>query len=361
MGAFIDLFAGAGGLSHGFESAGLRSLLAIELNPHSVETYKYNSPNQNVLCEDIRNLNANDIIQSNGIEKGNLFALIGGPPCQGFSPSNRQTRNWNNPLNHLYRDYLRFLNAAQPQWFVLENVPDFTSFHNGRIVRTVERYAHLCGYKTKRYLLDASDFGVPQKRLRFVLIGNRIGAELPELKPNCSKKVTTKMALGDLPSLENGNREDMISYKQGKQLNNFQKLMRVHQSGKSLISGGTVSRNKEYVIERYRHIHPGGNLSSLPPELTGNYKNVKAAHTNIYRRLIPNDVAYTIGNYRKNMMIHPWEDRGLSIREASRLQSFPDHYHFTGPLMSRQKQVGNAVPPLLAKAIATAIIEATGK
>lgn len=361
MKKFIDLFAGAGGLSLGFESAGLKSQLAIEQNQHSVDTYKYNSSNQNVICADIRDLDANETLKSYKIEKNSLFALIGGPPCQGFSPSNRKTRNWENPLNHLYKDYLRFFKASNPQWFVLENVPDFTAFHDGRIIRTIEKYARWRGYETKRYLLDASDFGVPQKRMRFVLIGNRIGAKLPELKATCTSKITTRMALDDLPSLENGNREDLIGYKRGHRINSFQKMMRSERNDKDLICGGTVSRNKDYVIERYRHIPPGGNLASLPPELTGTYKNAKSAHTNIYRRLIPDDVAYTIGNYRKNMMIHPWEDRGLSIREASRLQSFPDHYHFTGPIMSRQKQVGNAVPPILARAIAIAIMNETGK
>ena len=263
MKTFIDLFAGAGGLSYGFESAGLHPLLAIEINPHSVATYKHNSSNQNVLCEDIRRLDASKTLQAYGIEKNDLFALVGGPPCQGFSSSNQKTRNWNNPNNQLYRDYLRFLKAANPQWFVLENVPDFTSFHNGRVIRTIERYARWLGYDTKRYLLNASDFGVPQRRMRFVLIGNRIDAELPELYATCSTKVTTRMALDDLPSLENGNRVDLFNYKK-KETNDFQKLMRKDTNDDSQVCGGTISRNKDYIIERYKHIPPGGNLSSVP-------------------------------------------------------------------------------------------------
>ena len=203
-------------------------------------------------------------------------------------------------------------------------------------------------------IVIASDYGVPQHRNRFIMVGNHNGIlfQFPEKH----KKVYSVIdAIGDLPELTNGQMEDSLPYRcYAKEASEYAQLMR---HGSRTSKQNYVSKNADYVIERYKHIGQGKNWKAIPEELMQNYANKANCHSGIYKRLNPNEPSVVISNYRKNMLIHPYQDRGLSVREAARLQSFPDKFIFKGTLMHIQQQIGNAVPPLLAKAVFEKILE----
>lgn len=335
----IDLFSGAGGMSVGAKMCGIQTILAIELDKNAAETFRANHHNTKLIEEDISKIFLND-------EYKNPFIIFGGPPCQGFSTSNTKTRNSNNSNNSLFHEYIRQVKELTPAWFVFENVEGITSFEKGSVVNRLENEFKTLGYKTSWAILSASDYGVPQNRKRFFMVGNRLNIDFtfPEKKEN---KVSVKEAIRDLPSLKNGDSFDSLEYKNTVP-SAYAKLMRGN-SKKAFQNN--VSRNKDYVLERYKYIKPGQNWKAIPSELMKNYKNTNNCHSGIYKRLDPNTPSVVIANYRKNMLIHPFEDRGLSIREAARIQSFPDDFIFKGNLSFQQQQIGNAVPPLLAKAV----------
>jgi len=355
----IDLFAGAGGLSLGFELAGFSVLAAVESDRHAVQTYRRNHPDVEMIEGDIR---AIDPAICLGKEKfnGALDVLVGGPPCKGFSESNRRTRTLSNPRNYLYREFFRFLAALKPMWFVLENVVGVRTLAGGVILRAIIEEAMRLGYSANWRELSASSFGVPQYRRRIFVVGNRVGASFQfpfgdEVAGVCS----VRDAISDLPVLVNGASIDHLEYGLSvERASDYQKLMRNKKLQGELIQGNIVTRNSEIIVERYRCIGQGENWQAIPSGLMGNYKDVSRCHTGIYHRLRWDEPSRVIGNFRKNMLIHPDQDRGLSIREAARLQSFPDHYEFTGSIGFQQQQVADAVPPLLAKAVAMAVNEA---
>lgn len=344
----IDIFSGAGGMSLGAIMAGLEIDVAIENNNAAARTFKLNHPETKVICDDIRKINGIEF-RDNG-----FFALFGGPPCQGFSISNTKTRNEQNTNNNLFNEFIRLVDESKPLWFVFENVEGIVSFGQGKVLSELRERFKKLGYKTNDKVLLASDYGVPQKRNRFFMVGNNMGIDFtfPE-KHN--ENVDIKQAINDLPSLLNGSLEDKLPYKKGT-MSNYARLMR---SKSNLSTQNYVSRNKDYVIERYKHIGIGENWQSIPAELMTNYSNTANCHSGIYRRLHPDRPSGVIANYRKNMLIHPYEDRGLSVREAARIQSFTDDFIFDGTLSEQQQQIGNAVPPLLAKAIFDQIIKLT--
>jgi DNA (cytosine-5)-methyltransferase 1 len=253
----------------------------------------------------------------------------------------------------MFKEFLRFVKELETSWVVFENVEGFTRFCDGNLAQDLKNALVKIGYKNLcSSILNAVDFGVPQVRNRFFIVGNKHGHKF-DMVPNVKKKVTVKKALSDLPSLKNGAKVDEASYKRGR-MSNYAKIMRANSlSAKQ----NFVSRNQDYVIERYQYIKPGQNWKVIPDRLMTNYKDKTRCHAGIYKRLHPDEPSIVIANYRKNMLIHPVEDRGLSLREAARLQSFPDDFIFKGTLRSMQQQIGNAVPPLLAEAIFRKIIK----
>jgi len=345
----VDIFSGAGGMSLGAEHSGIQIKTAVDIDKYSLETYKYNHKETKVIPEDIREVDPTDTKRF----PKKPFVLLGGPPCQGFSYSFiRRNDDLNNPRNWMFKQFLRFVSKLEPSWVVFENVEGFTRFCGGKLVKDLKNELLKIGY-TNLYsdILNAADFGVPQVRNRFFIVANKEGYKF-DIVPNCIKRVTVKKAFSGLPSLNNGDKIDETSYKPGR-LTNYAKLMKAASCSSKQ---NYVSRNQDYVIERYRYIKPGENWKSIPDRLMTNYKDKSRCHAGIYKRLDPNKPSIVIANYRKNMLIHPDEDRGLSLREAARLQSFPDDFIFKGPLRSMQQQIGNAVPPLLAKAIFDKII-----
>ncbi|UOE49156.1 DNA cytosine methyltransferase [Mucilaginibacter sp. SMC90] len=338
----IDIFSGAGGLSLGAENAGIRIGLAIEKEPSAAKTFATNHPGVNILCKDI-----GEIKPLEHIEKY-PFIVFGGPPCQGFSLSNTKTRTEFNRNNYLFNEFVRFVDELQPEWFLFENVEGITTFNRGETVKEIKACFKEIGYETTERVLYASDYGVPQHRNRFIMVGNRLGKQF-EFPEKSNKKVSVEEAISDLPDLTNGDKFEELPYKMNlDEVSVYAKSMR---SKSNAARQNLVSRNESYVIERYKHIKQGQNWRAIPSEMMENYANVNNCHSGIYKRLDAKIPSVVISNYRKNMLIHPFQDRGLSVREAARLQSFPDHFVFEGTLMHVQQQIGNAVPPLLAEAI----------
>lgn len=334
----IDLFSGAGGLSLGAQNAGFEIVVAVEQDKDSALTFKKNHPDSTIINEDIRNIDTQ-------IFKIQPFIVFGGPPCQGFSTSNTQTRNLNNKNNFLFEEFVRFVRELSPEWFLFENVEGIVSFNKGATIKHIEQCFKDLDYTVSSKLVCASDYGVPQNRNRFIMVGNKSGIcfNFPKAQ---KKKISVSEAISDLPNLENGQMLDAGIYKKAEY--SYAKKMR---KGSKNPLQNYVSKNEDYVIERYSYIGQGQNWRAIPEHLMTNYKNRNNCHSGIYKRLDPNKPSVVISNYRKNMLIHPFQNRGLSVREAARLQSFPDTFIFEGSIMKIQQQIGNAVPPLMAEAI----------
>ena len=380
----IDLFAGAGGLSEGLSEAGFHSLFANELVPIHAKTYKHNHPDTIVETADIRTLDAETIRRQLGIEKGELDLLAGGPPCQGFS-INAPVRSILDDRNHLFKEYLRFVSAFEPRMVLIENVPGLVSFEHGATLHAILEALGELGYGADVHILGAAYYGVPQMRWRTIIIGKK-GAELPPeafptpifhapIRPNFTTTfdgrqlvkipsetaqanfTTVKEAIGDLPVLKNGERGAKIKEYRCDPFSNFQKLVRTGSIG---VFNHEAPRLSAINMERLKYIAPGGNWTNIPFELLP--KGMKAArrsdHTMRYGRVSPNGLASTIltkcdphwGAY-----FHYEQDRSFTVREAARIQSFPDHFEFLGSTAEQFEQVGNAVPPLLAKAVGLSI------
>lgn len=346
----VDLFAGAGGMSLGAMSAGIRIQMAIEKNPHAAATYAYNHPEIQLYQQDIRK------VREIPIERGQHQTIVfGGPPCKGFSTSNQRTRNRNNPNNQLYREFLRIVRVARPDWVVFENVKGIMETEDRMFVDIIHQSLTSYGYAHNSYVLNAADFGVPQNRWRLFVIGSLHGIRVDFPQGKSKRRVTVKEAIGDLPRLLNGASNCRMPYRSGRP-SEYSREMR----GDLIEScNHLVTCNADHILERYRYVPPGGNWEDIPARLMRNYANRDGCHTGIYHRLHPNKPSKVIGNFRKNMLIHPEQDRGLSVREAARLQSFPDWFQFSGSIGFQQEQVGNAVPPLLARAVFQVIVNAS--
>lgn len=347
----VDIFSGAGGMSIGAEWAGVSTIFAIDSDPHASKTYKMNHPNTNSVCGDVKGFDFRKF------RPKQPCILFGGPPCQGFSTSNQRTRTAENENNWLFIEFLRAVSEIEPDWVVFENVKGIEETENAEFLKRVTLGLEEMGYGTKKTVLNAKDFGVPQSRSRLFVVASKQVGYFDFPSPKNVDSVSVKQAISDLPILVSGSEDTTLPYKRIRP-SKFAQEMR----GESRRSANnSVTRNSSEVLERYLHIPQGGNWSDIPKNLMQNYKDVSRCHTGIYRRLRWDTTSVTIGNYRKNMLIHPEQNRGLSVREAARLQTFPDSFKFYGSIGFQQQQVGNAVPPLLAKSIFQQIIIADKK
>ncbi|WP_269813754.1 DNA cytosine methyltransferase [Bowmanella yangjiangensis] len=346
----IDLFAGAGGMSLGARLAGVDVQVVVEADKHAAATYARNHvPSVGMFDDDIRNFQKIELVN----QRNEPVVVFGGPPCQGFSTSNQRTRSSDNQNNWLFKEFLRVVEMYMPDWVVFENVKGILETEGGIFAEQMITSLSELGYSCESEVLNAINFGVPQKRDRFFIVGNLHGQRFKFPEGCTNSTVTVRDALEDLPALENGSSECFKHYKKIRKPSQYSQMMR---GGLDGCNNNLVTRNAPFIIERYKHIPQGGNWESIPVELMANYKDRSRCHTGIYRRLCENSPSVVIGNYRKNMLIHPHQDRGLSVREAARLQSFPDSFVFEGSIGFQQQQVGNAVPPLLAKAIFESIV-----
>lgn len=344
----IDLFAGAGGMSLGARRAGVTVGLAVENDPVSAHTYSSNHRDTRVLTCDIRKVDHRHLAP--WLQFTRRLIVFAGPPCQGFSWSNSRTRNVSNPQNWLFEEPIRIIQMLKPEWVVFENVRGIVDTCGGLFLRTIRSHLE-SEYLLTSALLNAMHYGVPQDRTRFFLVGSRSGIDFSFPPAIHKNPITVDEAIRDLPSLPNGASESWQRYGTAKPSPYATKL----RSGKDGCPNHLVTKNADIVLRRYPHVPQGGNWACIPRNLMDNYKNVLRCHTGIYRRLNPKEPSTVIGNFRKNMLIHPYEHRGISVREAARIQSFPDAYRFQGSIGFQQQQVANAVPPLLAESVFASI------
>lgn len=351
----IDLFAGPGGLSAGFIKAGFEIAAWVEKNPHACSTLRTNhEPNgaglSRIMEKQIQSISKPELDQrlaNLGRQKPDV--IIGGPPCQGFSRSNTQSRNSSNPVNGLWEHFLKVVAWYKPSLVLLENVDDLRKFEGGTVFDEIVKEFQYHGYDVNFETLRASHYGVPQHRNRVVIAATRKGIKFDYPEKSCEKPWTVWDAISDLPKLSNGNLVNVLPYSANEPLNEYQKTRR---GGSDVVANNFVTRNGELVLKRYKHIPQGGNWKNIPDELMLNYANKEMTHNWIYRRLQEDEPAVTITNFRKSMLIHPRADRGLSVREAARIQSFCDSYIFSGSINFQQQQVADAVPPVFAQALA---------
>lgn len=380
----IDLFAGAGGLSEGLSEAGFHSLFASEIVPEYAKTYKFNHTDSVVKTADIRTLNAEEIRKELKIERGMLDLIAGGPPCQGFS-INAPIRSILDERNHLFKEYLRFVDAFVPRAILIENVPGLVSFEHGATLHAILDALAELGYGADVRILGAAYYGVPQMRWRTFIIGlrekNLPSFAFPEpichapIKPNfttvfngqsliktpspenSANFVTVRDAIGDLPALKCGEQGARIKEYTCVPFSDYQRRARIGSIG--VINHEAPSLSKVN-IERMHYIKPGGNWTDLPFDLLpkGMQRAKPGDHTKRYGRVEADGLASTIltkCDPHWGAFFHYEQDRSFTVREAARIQSFPDHFVFSGTLGQQFAQVGNAVPPLLAEALGNAI------
>lgn len=338
----IDLFAGAGGMSLGAKQAGVDVLFAVEKCRIAATTYERNFPETTVLVSDIAQVH--DLPQP---PKHARTIVFGGPPCQGFSTSNQKTRNRQNKGNWMFKDFLRLAVKWNPDWIVLENVKGIQETSGGMFLESIVESLEDIGFKATVETLNAVNYGVPQRRERTFIVGSKWGYSFHKPPESQAKIVPVRDALDGLPALRSGASIDELPYARQSR-NGFARHLRGYLR---TVTGNLVTRNSPQVIARYKHIPQGGNWQDIPTALMQNYTDASRCHTGIYHRLRPDEPSIVIGNFRKNMLIHPCQDRGLSVREAARIQSVPDSFKFCGSIGFQQQQVGNMVPPPLAKAV----------
>lgn len=344
---FVDLFSGAGGFKIGFSKAGLRPILCAEINKTMYETHKHNYPNVPFVLGDISLPEIQSEIAC--VAGQDPFVVVGGPPCQGFSIFGKRrlaTRLGlsarDDPRNRLVFSFVDCVGRLNPRWVVMENVAGFASLDEGWFVEQVVLELKKLGYSTVEHrILDTADYGVPQRRRRFVLIANRTGHVIP----------WPKRKFFDHP-------ED------------WQKRHRtVGEAISDLSDEGSYAsqtchvpmNHKPLQVERYKRIPEGEKLDvdALPAELRKGYRTDQIRNfSHVFKRLDRNKPSLTLVPGHNAFPIHPWLNRALTVREAARLQTFPDEVEFKGSREAQCIQVGNAFPPMLAELIANNLLKA---
>ena len=326
----VDLFSGAGGLELGFEQAGYDVVFATDFDEHCEKVHLLNRPNIPFLRADIHNLDEKTL--SKYITE-DIDVLVGGPPCQGFSTigkrisSDPTKRYQSDPRNTLFKEYIRILKYIKPKFFLMENVEGLMTRDKGTIFEEIKKTFKETGYEFNYIVLNAADYGVPQMRNRIFFYGNRVGIKMEPPTATHSENgetpwETVGTAIGDLANKGDDKEINHVALKHG-----------------------------EINIQRYKLIPEGGRLPehSLPPEL------YRKNFGNTFKRLHRDKPSLTMVPGHNAFPIHPWLDRSLTVREAARIQTFPDDYYFVGPRDKQCMQVGNAVSVKLAKAWAEQI------
>lgn len=356
----IDLFCGAGGLSEGFRQAGFHVLVGQDFDSRAGATFAATHPEAKFIGGPIQNVTPEMLLQAAGKKRGEIDVIVGGPPCQGYSVYNHQ-RGEGDPRAGLFREYLRIVEGIQPRWLVMENVTGITSIAGGNIVREIFEGMKGLGYRVEMKVLKAEEYGVPQERRRVFFVATRTKAAILFPKPTHGEGrlplVTIWDAISDLPRLENGAKDTPSRYGSQPQ-NSFQAMLR---GDCQILNNHSAGRLSEINEQRMRHIPAGGSWRDIPRDLlpAGMQKAKRSDHTKRYGRPRKTDLACTIltkCDVHWGAYIHPVQDRALTVREAARLQSFPDFFNFVGNRTEQFVQVGNAVPPLLGRRVAEALI-----
>jgi len=345
----LDIFSGAGGTAWGFLRAGFRIVAAVEKDPQAAATYRTNIGVQPKVT-DITLLDPGGFREEIGLRPGDLDVLIGCPPCQGFTRM-RNAEGAGDRRNPLVLRYLEYVREFMPRFAVFENVPGLARTEHGRrFYEALLDGLDKLGYAVVRRIVDAADYGVPQHRRRIVIIAGFDGEKLPFPEPTHadprSREVargvkrpwtTVRQAIGDYPPLRAGE-------ERGSPPNHRARAM------------------GERVLDFIRRVpHDGGSRTDVPERFWLPCHKRHSGHKDVYGRLAwdrpSNVITSGCTNVSKGRFVHPVQDRGLSVREAAALQGFPDEFVFRGGLDSMSWQIGNAVPPPLAEAVARVLME----
>lgn len=385
----LDTFAGAGGFSLGFELAGAKVVGAIEVDSWACETFKFNHPNATVLQGDITTMSDEQILKS--FEELNPEIILGGPPCQGFSICNKNNGDPKDPRNSLFKEFIRVGRLLKPKIMIMENVPNLIKAKtesNEFVVDIIKNELRNLGYHVEYRILEATDYGVPQIRKRLVFIATN--TKIENLFPEKTHAITRSYgffetelkacptlwdAISDLPEIKAREGAEEAEYSIPPK-NEYQRLMR---NGSSKLFNHKAMNHSKRLVERFASMSWGDSTSDVPDHLRPLKRNSTEFSDKTYdqnnRRMHPERQCHTVPASFYANFVHPYEDRNFTAREGARIQSFPDWYVFKGKptvvshkLLHREgrleekhlcqyNQIGNAVPPLMAKAIAENIIK----
>ena len=363
----ISLFAGAGGCSLGFKQAGYQVLFATDIDSDAVATYQQNFPETPCEQSDIRELTAPALLEKAGLAEGELDVLLGGPPCQGFSSAGGKLGT--DPRNSLVTHYVRLLNELRPKWFVMENVEGLLTSGGGLHVRDAVQALLGAGYAVNLEKLYAQGYGVPQRRKRVFIVGNRLGHAFifPDPVTTFSGaifrkgEVTFASAVSDLPpASEDPNASTPFTQPAS---NDLQAYLR---AGATAVTEHSILPLSQVQSDRVRNLEPGQTMKDLPEHLQhesfrrrafrrvmdGTPVEKRGGAPSGLKRLFLDEPSLTITSAATREFIHPVEQRLLTLRECARLQTFPDSFHFVGSIGSKIQQIANAIPPLLARTVA---------
>lgn len=316
---YIDLFCWAGWFSLWFQKAGFENIFSVDIEKEFCETYKFNFPNHLLIEKDINYLTDEEILNLTGNK--DIDVIIWGPPCQGFSMAWNIGRKFiDDPRNRLFKEFVRVVSIVKPKYFVMENVARLYTHNKNKTRKEIIEDFEKIGYKVECKILNSADFGVPQIRKRVIFIGSKIRNNINFPRVMVKNYKTVKEAINDLPSLKSGEKSDIPNH--------------------------NAMNHTKQMLEKMKYISDGGNRNEIPEHL-----RPKSGDVRKYIRYNSEQPSITItGDMRK--VFHYNQNRALTIRELARLQSFPDDFIFKGTSISAQQQIGNAVPPLMAKVIA---------
>lgn len=364
----ISLFCGAGGCSLGFKQAGYAILYANDKDAAVVETYRQNFPEAICSHEDINRLNFDEVLAVSGLKSGELDILIGGPPCQGFSTAGAGF--WDDPRNHLLKSYVEALKTLNPKWFIMENVEGLLTSNKGKYVFEAAGAFIGLGYGIRIEKIYSQEYGVPQRRKRVLIVGNRIGHDFKVPEPTSklsdqifrNSDVTINHAIRSLPTATN-DRSAVLGAVEFEPVDAFDLLLR---NDSCEVTDHYFPEIRGIQLERISVLKPGQTMKDLPIELQhGSFK--KRANRRVadgtptekrggapsgLKRLHGHEPCLTITGAATRELIHPSENRPLTIRESARIQTFPDTFNFCGNNSQKIQQIGNAIPPLLARIFA---------
>lgn len=353
----ISLFAGAGGCSLGFKNAGYKILYASDIDKSAIETYNINFPETFAECKDIRNIDFHNLLSTLNIHAGEVDIVIGGPPCQGFSTAG--ARSEDDPRNGLLKQYVQALDIIKPKWFLMENVEGLLTAKKGEYIRETIIALTKLGYTVRLEKVYSHDYGIPQKRKRVIIIGNRFGQVFEFPKPQ-GQIVTISQALTGLPSpsCENSSLPYEIDFS-----NSWANILK---SPTGIVTDHFTQTLTGIQYERVKELKQGQTMKNLPDYMQHPSFSKRAARRvkdgmptekrggapSGLKRLKENEPSLTITSAAIREFVHPTENRYLTIRECARIQTFPDDFIFCGCIGDKIQQIGNAIPPLLAEIFA---------